>query len=84
MNTARAATTASFVSSPKGGRAQSDGERIVISDAGQVLLLIGIEWHETREEGSVEVLKRTLDSLPGDYRTLLALVPPLAWITIAR
>jgi len=55
----------------KGGRAQSDGKKIVISDADEVLLLAGIEWYDKLREGSVEALKNCLLALPQDYHALL-------------
>lgn len=55
----------------KGGRAESNGTSIVISDAEEVLLLTGIEWHAKRTEGSAQVLKERLKALPQDYQALL-------------
>ncbi len=55
----------------RGGRARSDGKKIVISDADEVLLLARIEWYDKLKQGSVEVLKNDLLALPPDYRTLL-------------
>jgi len=55
----------------KGGRAQSDGKKIAISDADEVLLLVRIEWYDKLKDGSVEALKHDLLALPQDYRTLL-------------
>ena len=55
----------------KGGQAKSDGKKIVVSDADEVLLLTRIEWYENRKDGSVEALKKPLLALPPDYHTLL-------------
>jgi hypothetical protein len=55
----------------EGGRAQSDGKKIVVSDADEVLLLMGIEWHDKLQEGSVEDLKTDLLALPRDYGAIL-------------
>jgi len=55
----------------KGGHAKSDGKKIVISDADEVLLLTRIEWYEKCKEGSVEALKKSLLDLPQDYHALL-------------
>jgi len=55
----------------KGGDVTSDGKKIVISDAEEVLLLTKIEWHEKRKKGSVESLKKSLLALPQDYHSLL-------------
>jgi len=55
----------------KGGRAKTDGGKIVISEAEEVLLLTKIQWHAKRRAGSVEELKRSLGGVPADYDSLL-------------
>ena len=55
----------------KGGRATSDGNKVVIDDAEEVLLLTGIEWHAKRNDGSAQALKERLRALPPDYQSLL-------------
>jgi hypothetical protein len=55
----------------KGGDAESDGKKIIISGADEVLLLAKIEWYEKISEGSVQTLKDHLITMPHDYNTLL-------------
>ena len=55
----------------KGGIAESDGNKIVITNASEILLIAGIEWHEKLIDGSVLALKNSLSALPADYHTLL-------------
>jgi len=55
----------------KGGHAKSDGKKIVISDADEVLLLVKIQWYDKCKEGSVQALKNDLLALPQDYQALL-------------
>lgn len=55
----------------KGGHAESDGKKIMISGADEVLLLTKIKWYEKLREGSVQALKDHLVTMPHDYNTLL-------------
>ncbi len=55
----------------KGGQARSDGKKIVITDADEVLLLTTIKWYENLKDGSVATLKKSMLDLPQDYQTLL-------------
>ncbi len=55
----------------KGGHAESDSDKIVISDADEVLILAKVEWYDKYREGSVQVLRDCLSALPQDYSTLL-------------
>ena len=57
----------------KEGRIRNDGHKIIVTDASEVLLLMGVEWHERLEADSVEILKlkEKLLALPVDYQKLL-------------
>ena len=55
----------------KGGHAKSDGNKIVITDADEVLILTTIKWYENLKDGSVATLKKSMLDLPQDYKTLL-------------
>jgi hypothetical protein len=55
----------------KGGRVESDGERIVVTGADELLLLARVEWYAKHEDGSAEAVKSSLAALAGDYQKLL-------------
>ncbi len=55
----------------RGGKAASDGKKIVVSDAKELLLLTKIERYTNREDGNVEDLKKAVTALSQDYDTLL-------------
>ncbi|MFT4175530.1 MAG: glycoside hydrolase N-terminal domain-containing protein [Luteolibacter sp.] len=61
----------------KGGSVGSDGERISIKDADEVLVLMRIEPFKQDEEHSLEKIKAELVRLPADYQTLLARHAPV-------
>jgi len=55
----------------KEGRIRNDGHKVIVTDASEVLLLMGVEWHKRLEADSVEILKQRLLALPADYQQLL-------------
>ncbi len=55
----------------KEGRVRGDGHKIIVTDAAEVLLLMGVEWHERIKAESVDTLKRKLLALSADYEKLL-------------
>lgn len=55
----------------RGGHSESDGHKIIVSDADEVLLLTRIEWYGMLKEGSVQAMKESLSALPADYQLLL-------------
>jgi hypothetical protein len=52
----------------RGGRTESDGKKIVVTGADELLLLARVVWHENRRDDSVEAVK---SSLAADYAALL-------------
>ncbi|MEA3189334.1 MAG: alpha-L-fucosidase 2 [Chthoniobacter sp.] len=59
----------------KGGSAESDGEKISVKDASEVLVLMRVEPFKQGEPGVLEKVKAELARLPADYKQLL---PPHA------
>ena len=56
----------------KGGRAESDGQKISVTDADEVLLLMRVRPFAEGEASALPTLKTELARLPADYQQLLA------------
>jgi alpha-L-fucosidase 2 len=55
-----------------GGRAESDGARLTIRDAREVLVIMRLEPFKQGDTPPLEAIKSALAALPGDYDALLA------------